>query len=317
MKPIGGYFGLELSVGSNTFHSTIAFKSGRSALHYILKSVKAENVYIPFYTCNALLESFSAAQVPYQFYKLKEDLEPAFLPELKKNEYFLYINYFDLQQAVVQKLSGIYGSHLIIDASQAFFNKGNGTSWLFNSCRKFFGVPDGAYVYPPNHLQRLDAIEKNKQYQTEHLLQRFKGNVKEGYSYFQENEAMCGAGISGMSLLSEQLLSHVNFEMCLQKRKENFNMLHTHLKNTNQFQFEEHTASVPMAYPYLPLKKINHHSIWGKNVFVPILWKDVIERNNVNYNFEKMLSETLLPLPIDQRYDREDMTYIINSLNEL
>ena len=96
MKPIGGYFELELPKGKQSYHQTYALKSGRSALHFILQWVKAKKIYIPFYTCDALLEPLRGAEVPFQFYEVDEKLEPVSLPELNGGEYFLYINYFDL-----------------------------------------------------------------------------------------------------------------------------------------------------------------------------------------------------------------------------
>jgi len=105
MRPIGGYFELELSRGPFRYHEAAAFKSGRSALFYLLSQLRPENVYIPFYTCNALLEPFLQSGVKFTFYEIDETLSPRKLPELQANEYFLYINYFDLKRKKVKELS--------------------------------------------------------------------------------------------------------------------------------------------------------------------------------------------------------------------
>ncbi len=36
----------------------------------------------------------------FSFYAINDQLEPLHLPELNKNEHFLYINYFDLKRTM-------------------------------------------------------------------------------------------------------------------------------------------------------------------------------------------------------------------------
>ena len=72
MEAIGGYFGLEIPLGNHGFlHSgKLAFKSGRSSLYFICQVVKPKKVYVPFYTCDALLEPLHLLNVEYEFYAL-------------------------------------------------------------------------------------------------------------------------------------------------------------------------------------------------------------------------------------------------------
>lgn len=314
MKAIGGYFELELAKGSQVYHQTHALKSGRSALHFILKCVNAKKIYIPFYTCNALLEPIEKINIPFEFYGLNDALEPLNLPELGNGDYFLYINYFDLKRDVVEHLSQKYKSQFIADCSQAFFFKPNGNSWYFNSCRKFFGVPDGAYLYAPEHFPIQLHEEKNENFTMEHLIKRKLGNVSGGYPFFLENESLCGSEIKAMSILSEDLMSHVDYELCIEKRNENFNVLDNALSVKNNFKYKETGKGVPMAYPFLPGKKILHQQLWDKGLFSPILWKDVLKRNSAGYHFEKNITENLLALPIDHRYNVDDMHQVIEHL---
>ena len=119
MKPIGGYFELEL-LKASLYHQTLALKSGRAAFHWILKNNR-KNVYIPFYTCNALLEPIKRIDIPFEFYGLNQALEPKFLPNLEKDEYLLYINYFDIKRDTVEKLSQKYGERSLWITHKLFF----------------------------------------------------------------------------------------------------------------------------------------------------------------------------------------------------
>ena len=50
MKPIGGYFSLEINEGQELHAHALRLNAGRYALEYILKARKYRKVYIPYYT---------------------------------------------------------------------------------------------------------------------------------------------------------------------------------------------------------------------------------------------------------------------------
>jgi hypothetical protein len=254
-----------------------------------------------------ILQSFEAAGVAYRLYAINASMEPVTLPVLAKDEYFLYTNYFGIKDAVVNSLSARYGNQLIVDCTQAFFTKGNGQSWYFNSCRKFFGVPDGAYLYAPGTVS-IDAVEsRNEEYTVAHLIKRFNGQVQEGYTAFKENETLCGSGITGMSVISEYLLSHINYTEVIAARKANFNCLHYIFKNLNQFAIITDGESVPMVYPLITPYHTDRDKLYRNGIYVPTFWEEVKEGSEKGFETESKLAESLLPLPIDHRYQQADM----------
>lgn len=138
---IGGYFSLELSGGEEYHKGGIRLNTGRNCLEYILRARKYRKVYIPYYTCNVVLEPFRKLCVPYEFYHINNNLEFDYDIQLKESEGLLYTNYFGLKQRYVEKLAVKYGKQLIIDNTQAFYAapvKGIDT---FNTCRKFLAYP--------------------------------------------------------------------------------------------------------------------------------------------------------------------------------
>ncbi|WP_127127372.1 hypothetical protein [Pseudoflavitalea rhizosphaerae] len=318
MTPIGGYFGLELQEGPNKYHNTsLTFKTGRASLHFILSFLKPDLVYIPFYTCGRILESFEMARVRYLFYAVDENLEPFNLPYLNNNEFFVYINYLDLKRPFVEKLSERYGNRLIVDCSQAFFMKGNGRSWFFNSCRKFFGVPDGSYLYTPSDQSPEFSGPANTKYEVTHLLKRFNGFVEEGYPFYVESELRTGAELEKMSRLTTCLLSWVDYEMVAEMRLSNYHRLHNAFWSFHLFRDASIGEGVPMMYPLFPRMNINRKLLNEKKIFLPAFWEEVIERKGRGYEWERSLSSRLLPLPVDHRYTSVDMFRIINQLSSL
>lgn len=318
MNPIGGYYGLELTKGAFNWHTTpYNFKSGRASLHFILHLMKPSRVYVPFYTCDGLLESFKAAHTNYHFYEINHLLEPDELPELRENEYFLYINYFDVKRAFISTLSEKYADKLIVDCTQAFFMKGNGRSWYFNSCRKYFGVPDGSYLYMPRNIHYQPITTKNEQYIVSHLINRFNNHPREGYLAFLENEVMCGPEITGMSKLSEYLLSHINYDAVIEKRYANYDYLDTVFAEQHLFPPESCDACVPMVYPVLLNKPPDRQFFVDHDLFIPTFWTDVTDRRLPGFEIEKLLTAHLLPLPIDHRYNLADMERMVKLIKQL
>lgn len=295
----------------------MALNSGRSSLQYILERVKPQVVYVPFYTCNGLLEPFQKTGVPYRFYPLNSQLEPQALPELGNKELFLYINYFDLKRPVVDRLSAHYGHRFVADCTLAYFAKGNGRSWLFNSCRKFFGVPDGSFLYAPEGMESENAFARNETYTFDHLLKRFNGHPEEGYHSFLQNEILCGGSVLGMSRLSEHLLTLADHSAVAARRRANFYSLHQVLYGLNHFEFSLAPEAVPMYYPFLLDHCIDKTLLYDKHLFVPTFWKDVIARYGTGFEFEKSLSANLLLLPVDHRYDGADMQRMAGTIKML
>lgn len=145
---IGGFFGLENSKTENYYHkNAYALSNGRTCFNVILQNAKPLKVYVPFYCCNSLLEPLIENRIEYIFYSINDKLEPEYLPEVSKEELLVYINYFGLKNDIAKKLADRYKMNIVIDNTHSYFSYGYRSAWSFNSSRKFFGVPDGAFLY--------------------------------------------------------------------------------------------------------------------------------------------------------------------------
>jgi hypothetical protein len=132
-----------------------------------------------------------------------------------------------------------------------------------------------------------------------------------------QNEALCDSILKGISKLSEHLLSHVDYEAAIHQRKQNFHYLHQVLGQNNKLNIDVDADSVPMFYPLLLDYKIDRQQLAMHNLFIPTLWKDVLTRGKAAYKTEINLSENLLPLPVDHRYNVADMQTICNSIKTI
>ena len=249
MKGIGGFFELELRRGEHYHEGALRLNTARNSFEYVLRVRSYSKVYIPYYTCEAVLEPLKRLGVEYGFYAINEHLEPEREIRLEKGEAFLYTNYFGLKQGCMGRLAGIYGNRLIVDNAQAFYAPRVEGVDTFYSPRKFFGVSDGGYLYMDSRLE--DELSRDISWdRMGHLLRRVDEGAEAGYALFRENEdALDNNPIRLMSRLTERILEGVDYEWIRQRRRENFLYLHGCLGEYNKFKIELEDREVPMVYP--------------------------------------------------------------------
>ena len=315
MKLIGGFLELELSQKSKVYHKkAISLSTGRSCLNYILQTINPSKIYIPYYICEVVIETIISRNIDFEYYELNNNLEPK-KTNLNKDEYLIYINYFGIKNSAIKQLKRKFNQNIIIDNSQSFYEKSYSRLWSFNSARKFFGVPDGAYLYSPSVIKT--NFPRNKNIICDHLFQRLNGEQEKAYDNFKKNENLLNSKLQNMSIISEAILANIDYQMISKKRKENFNYLNSVLKSSNFFNLPNRINSTPLCYPYLPQRIIDRTKLHNLNLFIPTYW----ERNRFTvenkFQFEKHLIQNLLPLPIDQRYSKSDMDTLIKSLKNV
>ena len=314
MKPIGGFFELETGEPRGAYHGdALALTNGRTCLSLLLQQTRPRKVHLPYYSCDSLIQPIALLGIPYDFYAIDDKLEPTGL-RVDEEECLVYINYFGLQGATVARLAAQHGSRLVVDNTQAFFEKAMPGIASFNSARKFFGVPDGGYLYgatgceepPPNADVRCD-----------YLTDRLLGKQSQAYAEYTAAEAAQGCELKGMSVLSARLLASVDYAAAAQKRHRNYGVYQQRLAGINQLACTLDDAAVPFCYPLLLKKAFPRKRLFAQNIFVATLWNEVQHRIPDGFAFEKDLAQNLLPLPLDQRYDEADCLRVVDAVLEI
>lgn len=316
MDAIGGYFSLELPRHEEYHKNAIRLNTGRNCLEYILRCRQYKKVYIPYYTCEVLLEPFKKTGTEYAFYHIDLNFELAEEISLKPCEALLYTNYFGLKQRYAEELVSKYGYQLIIDNTQAFYAEPIGGIDTFYTCRKFFGVPDGAYLYT---TERMDVeLEQDVSYKRmAHLLKRIDIGAEAGYADFRMvDDGLNNLPIHTMSKLTQRLMESIDYEFSARRRRENFIVLHEALKETNCLAINLEFDAIPMIYPYMTKKEGLRAELICKKIFVAKYWPNVLEWCQPD-DFEYQLTESVVFLPIDQRYNEQDMQVIIDLVKRI
>jgi len=314
MREIGGYFEFQMNFVPEYYPNLVRLNSGRHALEYAILANNYKKIYLPRYICDVALEPIIRNKIEFEFYSLNEELAPLKNIEPSKDEALLYVNYFGLKDDIISQLSKSV-RNLIIDNAQAFYAKPLSGITTYYSPRKFFGIPDGGYLSTDTFL--ASNIEKDISYKRlDHLFIRTCESAEKGYPFFKENEKLLSSQpIKEMSKFTLRLLQSINYENVKISRETNFNYLHIHLKHLNKLEIPSTQVPGPMVYPlYIEKKGVKEYLIENR-IFVSTYWNNILKTCPEN-SFEFSLASNLVALPVDQRYNINDMKYILHILEK-
>jgi hypothetical protein len=314
MKEIGGYFGLDQLVNNEYHKDLIALNTGRNALLFLLKAKNIQKLYIPYHLCNSISYMLKKYEFVFEYYCIDTDFNPIFNKRLCEGEYLYIVNYYgQLTNDKVNYLNQIYGK-IILDNTHAFFQKPvDGIDTIY-SCRKFFGVPDGAYLSTDSVLDEEIEIDTSKDRMI-HILGRFEGTASDYYISFQENDASFKfEPLKYMSKLTKNILGAIDYKKVKKIRDENYAYLESKFKKMNKLRLI--TPEGAFAYPlYLENGVEIRKKLVEKKIYIPTLWPNVLEdtpESSLEYDY----AANILPLPCDQRYCEDDMKYIVEEINK-
>ena len=310
-REIGGYLELERNRLPLLHEGALALNCGRNALRYLIEQRQIRALLLPSFLCDTVKSVCS--DINCRYYSVGPDLLPQF-PEPAEGEWLYVVNYYgQLSPAFLAELRQRF-SRLIVDNAQAYFESPLPETDTLYTCRKFFGVPDGAFLYtsaPSRPLERDESYEHMR-----HILGRFERSGREFYAESSENnDRFYSEPVRAMSLLTDNLLRGIDYAFAERQRRENFRTLASLLDEDNLLSVRE--VPGPFAYPLMlengmALKK----RLAAENIYVPTLWPECLQAFPSG-STERRLAEDILPLPVDQRYSAEDMRYLASEIKKL
>lgn len=320
MTSIGGYFGLaDYESGLFPHHKGILLNTGRNALEYILRSIgNVKGIYLPYYTCEVVLEPLRKLDIPYTFYHIDSKFEIADEIGLKEDEYIVANNYYGIKDDYIHSLALKYNNCLIVDCAQALFAKPVPGIRCFYSTRKYVGVADGGVAYLGNNQDArvsISEVECTSDHDS-HLLKRKNFGAEAGFSDYQDNEKkLDNQPIRLMSESTRDILDHIDYEKVVAKRRANFSYLHKALAAQNLLHLPDlDTFACPMAYPFMTETNRNlRKELIDNKIFVARYWPNVELLNS--FETEYNMANGVIPLPCDQRYGEREMDRILEIIN--
>ena len=148
MKEYGGYIEFETFHGKMLHDNAVALNCGRGALEYICEAKKIRKLYLPHFLCSSVPNLCNKIGVGYSYYSINERFEPVFNLTLGEDEWIYIVNFYgQLNNDYLIALKRKY-DRIIVDNAQSYFQMpAEGVDTLY-TCRKYFGVADGAFCIP-------------------------------------------------------------------------------------------------------------------------------------------------------------------------
>ncbi|MEX9690609.1 hypothetical protein AB7Y06_16255 [Providencia rettgeri] len=317
MTEIGGYLQLDELIKKPFHKKCIALNSGRAALLYLSIHRKIKILYIPFYLCNSVFDYINNRTTEIRFYHINEKFHPM-VDSIDEDATIYIVNYYGfLSNELIEYLKIKY-NNIIVDNTHAFFQKPlKGIDTIY-SCRKFFGVPDGAYLYSNEIYQKNLEINKISN-RLSHIIGREEYSATDFYQdYIRNDELFDSEPIKLMSSFSKKILGAIDYDLVKNKRNENFNYLHDFLGMFNllSVQLINTIESGQFCYPLLSEKsEIIRKKLISHKIYIPKLWPNVTTNYGASH-LESNFVNHILPIPCDQRYGRCDMDIIINIIRD-
>lgn len=330
------------------YGSDIVFLStGRAAENLVLDEIEKRNdkinkvAIVPPYTCHTVIDPFFLHGYEIYTYPITDSLNTTAesLEEVIRQKHpsvvLLHRLFgFDTLQGcneIVQRYSEL-GVVFIEDGTHDLFSnhKRLDAEYHVGSLRKWAGLPDGGYAicrtgsfqYKPAVYDKvlmsakLDACYAKYQYIFNGI--GCKEEFLKMYSVAEqilENES----GYYKISPISESIFMEINKEECEKQRRNNYSVMYEGLKKTDGVELimgELDENTVPLYCPiYVKERAFLQRKLRDAHIYSPIIWPLPEKRAIINEAAIK-LYRNLLCIPIDQRYESEDMQRIIECINE-
>jgi len=309
-KEYGGFLPLELNPGKeyyNYFEKYVSrFNSVKAGLDHIIRYTGIESIFIPYYYCPSTIDAIRNTGIDVSFYHIDEGFHPIELQD-KESTLVLLVDYFGICPDVINgTIKEFNKAEIIIDRAHDFFEDPIINNRIHNlySAKKFFGVPDGAYLISETVKKCRENLSFSYDY-AGYLFKSYETGTNAAYNEKKETDIRITNNYCSMSKLSAGLLKNADYNRVRKVRQDNYYRLNTRLKGHNELNLMDISAAY--MYPFLFREKgrVIKKELVKEQIYVPTLWAGDDLRNNGN-NFEISMMMDCVFLPIDQRYNKEE-----------
>lgn len=310
----GGFLPLELNPGKEYFASyedhLLRYNTVKAALHKVISDLKCKKIYIPYYYCPSTTEAIQKETIEVCFYHIDENLMPVNVPD-EEESIILVVDYFGVCGDKVKKYAQRFQkSEIVFDFAHDFFEKPVLKEHRYNvySAKKFFGVPDGAYLVSSVIKDVETKLSRSFEY-NEYLLESYEDGTNSVYELKKKGDLFLSEHYDYMSSLAYGLLCNVDYSRVKTIRGSNYAKLYDLLEDINELSLPP--TSTPYHYPLFIRKKgrVAKNKLIEERIYVPTLWNGNILQTT-GTEFELSLMKDVVFLPLDQRYNLDDMKFI-------
>lgn len=330
----------------------VYLRSGREALAVSALNIprKSNVILFPAYCCSSMSAPFVELGWNLVYYRITEALgvdlnHLSELLEVHKPDAILVMNYFGIAATndAVSMIKSYNGDCTVVeDFSHLTFSFPDiynpDVDFYVSSIRKSCGITDGAVVISRKEIDIRAVVESCDEYANERMYaQKMKWQYKYTGDLRQKDtfRSVLGQLVDDLgrekivphhiSLQGAEMLKTINSLDISFSRKENFKHLLNILRDEQGITFplkiDEALRLAPFSLPILVENRNQMQmKLASKGLYAPVLWPILKEASDV-CPVSKKMAEGMLSLPIDQRYDYNDVEdigrIVIDTLTEM
>lgn len=206
--------------------------------------------------------------------------------------------------------------------------------WYVASLRKFFAIPDGGVLigrrkwtdgelYPGD--PRIEKIAREAFALKEQYFQCMDPQVKEAFrTQFAALNEVLGINdrVEEISPLGRDIFASLDIDEIARKRRENYEYLYGKIEQIDALQLPcpaKCGETIPLFLPvYVKNEQLRNELrtfMAHKDIYCPIIWQK-LQHYEIPYEETRSIYERILCIPIDQRYDQDDMERTAAALAE-
>ena len=353
MKDIGSIFPLydsdlqtkSVDTGLAADNDRIYYSLCREALYAIAEILSGTNkkVLLPAYTCDTVITPFKELGWECCYFSLGKNLRinsESVREQYKQHQVSLMVVHpyygMDLNQEEQALLKELHdqGCKIVVDVTQGIYTTQEleYVDYYVGSYRKWFNVPDGAFLKSRNGLSTIqqpqvenadfvsmqtDAMHLRGAYfqsQNQSIKDRSIQLNKKAESFIDHHIAP-----HKMSVFSYSIFKGKKAEECQKPRLANYGFLYEKLSSVKGIELVcgdmREVQTAPLYFPlYTHDRKALQVALAEEHVYAPVIWPVVYDEVIIDDTI-RYIYDSLLAIPIDQRYNQEDMAKIVEIIN--
>ena len=318
--------------------------TGRSAIKFVINTIEARNsnlkkvAVLPSFTCDTVFEPFLKEGYDVYYYPVEKNLaatSDAIMKTVVEHDasIVLFHRYFgfdtlDCQVDEMCETLHSLGKYSIEDCTQCLYSDipRAEADFTVGSIRKWTGTPDGGFAVcrdgmfgnkPVCSDTILEQAKVKASFAKYRYLFEHEGDKSEMLAMYREAEDILDKqnDIYAISDTSTKVQANLDRKELVSKRRENFELLQRSLKGQIQSVFALEDKKVALSFPVLVDDRaaLQRHLV-SNAIYAPVVWpKD--DNQPIQCEGAENAYNHLLCIPIDQRYDADDMNRIIGVVN--
>ena len=331
---IGSFFPISLNINYKNilnnfidFYRHFFFISGRAGIKYIVNNLSVKKYLLPNYLCKSIIQNFNNEN--YDFYKIDNNLkiDYNFLKEKIKGhlyESIFIINYFGIIDDNIDKIIELCKNNNILiiqDSTHNLYDEYHYGDIILSSFRKCLPTPFGCIIIDNTNKLPKQSNTISFKMLTINLIKIFGMTLKKMNFFKKIWYNLLSYCENNINTIYETNFDYINFVFFILYykldnifiRQHNYNLLKDLCKYNSFTDKQNIYFTYPILFKSFDEREKIRTKLIKNNIYPVVYWPLNFDKKNYCNIY---ICERILAIPIDERYNTNDMKKICDIINE-